>query len=51
MGNSMKIPQKVKNKTTNNPSSGYIFKGNKSVTQRNIFTPTFIVVVFTRTKG
>ena len=53
MENSMKFPQKVKNRTniwSSNSASGYIFKGNEKESQRNSFTPVFLEVLFTISK-
>lgn len=54
-GNSMKVPQKVKNRTiiwSKNPTLGYVYpKEAKSLFQRYICTPMFIAQLFTIAKS
>ena len=54
MGNSMEIPQKIKNRATlwsSNSTSGYLSEEVKTVTQNDIWTPMFIAALFTITHG
>ena len=49
MGNSMEIPQKIKNRATlwsSNSTSGYLSEEVKTVTQNDIWTPMFIAALF-----
>ena len=51
--NSKEIPQKIKNRTTicsSYPTSGYISKGKKSLSQQGICTPMFTAALFTVAK-
>ena len=53
MRNSMEVPQKINNRIniwSSNPTSRYISKGNKSSSQRDIYTVLFMAVLFTVTK-
>ena len=49
----MEIPQKIKNRTTisfSNPTSGYLSKKKKKLTQKDIHTLMFTTVLFTIAK-
>ena len=49
MKNVMEIPQKIKNRTTigsSNLTSGYISKKMKTVFQKDIGTPLFLIALF-----
>ena len=51
--NSMKGPQKIKNRTTYNPAvplMSVYAKEHKSESQRDISTPVFIAALFTKVK-
>ena len=53
MGNSMEIPQSITNRTTirsTNSTSGYLFKGNKTLTPKGIYTPMFTAPLFITTE-
>ena len=53
MGNSMEIPQKIKNKTTlwsSNSTLEYLSKEMKTVTPSDIWTPMFTAALLTMTK-
>ena len=53
MENSMRVPQKIKNRTTiwsSNSTSGYLAEKMKTLTQKDIYTPIFITALFTTAK-